>query len=137
VKQADDVAEAIISAISRPDAIGKTYTIGGPKAYTNQQFAAIIAKATLKQPWVVQDPHPKLMQYAFLLKLLSWLVIEFCLANVVEHASRFLTTFLERHRIPRFTQDSLKNRADSVRIYSPCGSLPSFSRYLFVLSDCS
>lgn len=89
-----DVAEAVLAAVANDDTIGRTYDLGGPSVFTNEQLFQLCAKLIAIEPRIVLRDPVKLME--------------------------FITKFLEIHRNPRFTFDSMKDRAD--RVVAP-GSL--------------
>tara|TARA_B110001452_G_scaffold261627_1_gene260640 strand:+ start:735 stop:1127 length:393 start_codon:yes stop_codon:yes gene_type:complete len=47
---ADDVAQAVVKAVVDPATVGQTYTLCGPKAYTNKELAEFVFKARAGAP---------------------------------------------------------------------------------------
>lgn len=71
-----DVAEAVSNAVSRADAQGKTYELGGPRIYTFRELLDLVRKETdrkvplLALPFVLAHPIGLLLGGAF--SLLPW-----------------------------------------------------------------
>lgn len=51
-----DVADAVIAALERPEAAGRTYELGGPKVYTFRELLAFILAATGRRACLVPVP---------------------------------------------------------------------------------
>jgi len=51
-----DVADAVMAAITRPEAAGKTYELGGPKVWTFRELLAWILEITLRRRVLVNIP---------------------------------------------------------------------------------
>lgn len=84
----NDVANAIVNAVSDDSTVGKTYDLGGPTVYTNEELMQLASTLVgIKPNLVLRDP----------IKLMGVLV-----------------RFLEQHRNPRFTRDLLLDRQDRV-----------------------
>lgn len=51
-----DVADAVMAALAREDAAGKTYELGGPRAWTFRELLAFIVKETQRKRRLVNIP---------------------------------------------------------------------------------
>jgi NADH dehydrogenase len=51
-----DVAEAVMAALANPDAAGKTYELGGPRAWSFRELLAFIVKETGRSRRLVEIP---------------------------------------------------------------------------------
>lgn len=90
----DDVAKAIVNAVADDRSIGRTYDLGGPDVYTNEELMELASTLVAIKPSIVLRDPVQLMNFG--------------------------ARFLEMHRNPRFTRDLLADRAD--RVVAP-GSL--------------
>lgn len=54
----DDVAKAIVAAVSDPSTTGKTYSLAGPKAYTQKELAEFVFKSIGDEPLTISTPMP-------------------------------------------------------------------------------
>lgn len=90
----DDVAKAILNAVADDNSIGRTYDLGGPDVYTNEELMELASTLVAIKPSIVLRDPVQLMDVA--------------------------ARFLEFHRSPRFTRDLLADRSD--RVVAP-GSL--------------
>jgi len=51
-----DVADAVMAAIARPEAQGRTYELGGPRAMTMREVLRFILDTTRRDRWMVEMP---------------------------------------------------------------------------------
>ena len=51
-----DVADAVMAAIARPDAVGATYELGGPRVWTMRELMAYILAQTGRDKILVNVP---------------------------------------------------------------------------------
>ncbi|WP_206931274.1 complex I NDUFA9 subunit family protein [Roseococcus thiosulfatophilus] len=51
-----DVADAVMAALARPEAAGRTYELGGPRAWTFRELLAFIVKETHRKRRLVNIP---------------------------------------------------------------------------------
>ncbi len=51
-----DVADAVMAALANPDAVGKTYELGGPRAWSFRELLAFIVKETARNRRLVEIP---------------------------------------------------------------------------------
>lgn len=51
-----DVADAVMAALSRPEAAGRTYELGGPRVWTFRELLAFIVKETQRKRRLVNIP---------------------------------------------------------------------------------
>lgn len=51
-----DVADAVMAALARPEAVGRTYELGGPRAWTFRELLAFIVKETHRKRRLVNIP---------------------------------------------------------------------------------
>jgi uncharacterized protein YbjT (DUF2867 family) len=54
----DDVAKAIVTAVSDSSTAGKSYSLAGPKAYTQKELAEFVFKAIGDEPLTISTPKP-------------------------------------------------------------------------------
>lgn len=72
----DDVADAVVAALSRPDTAGATYELGGPAVYTFEQILRHILKEIdrprllVSLPWIIATPMGAVMNGVF--KFIPW-----------------------------------------------------------------
>ena len=52
----DDVAKAVVAAVSDSSTAGKTYSLAGPKVYTQKELAEFVFKAIGDEPMTVSTP---------------------------------------------------------------------------------
>lgn len=52
----DNVADAVMAALDRPDAKGATYELGGPAVYSFRDLMRMILKETNRKAWLVEVP---------------------------------------------------------------------------------
>ena len=67
-----DVADAVMAAVSRPEAPGKIYELGGPRVWTFREILAYILKATGRTHRLVNIPMGVARMQASVLELLPW-----------------------------------------------------------------
>jgi uncharacterized protein YbjT (DUF2867 family) len=51
-----DVADALMAILNRADSAGKTYELGGPRAYTFEELMALVLEVTGRKCWLVPVP---------------------------------------------------------------------------------
>ncbi|MFX4220599.1 MAG: complex I NDUFA9 subunit family protein [Thalassobaculum sp.] len=66
----DDVADAIMAAIEKPEAKGQTYELGGPSVYTFRQLMEMVIRETNRKAWLVNLPFWAASIQATVLELL-------------------------------------------------------------------
>ncbi|MCR9070657.1 MAG: complex I NDUFA9 subunit family protein [Alphaproteobacteria bacterium] len=66
----DDVADAIMASIEKPDAKGQTYELGGPSVYTFRQLLEMVIRETNRKAWLVNLPFWAASIQAAVLELL-------------------------------------------------------------------
>jgi len=59
-----DVARAVLAALTRPDAIGGTYELGGPRIYSFKELMMIVARETWRNVWLAPIPGLILAPFA-------------------------------------------------------------------------
>jgi len=59
-----DMATALMNALADPETAGKTYELGGPKAYTLEEITELVTRLTFLEPTVVDVPFPALRAFA-------------------------------------------------------------------------
>jgi len=71
----DDVAEAIFIAATRPEHMGRTYDLAGPKVYTNAELYEYVFEVIKESGNIVSVPQPAAMAYATAMGMIpgSWL----------------------------------------------------------------
>jgi NADH dehydrogenase (ubiquinone) 1 alpha subcomplex subunit 9 len=55
---ASDMATALMHALARPEAAGKTYEIGGPRVLTMEEATEYVCKQTFLNPRIIDVPFP-------------------------------------------------------------------------------
>ena len=64
----DDVAEAVYQSLRHPDAVGKTYELGGPETYTIRQILGLLlahmgrSRRFISIPFVLASPIARLLE---------------------------------------------------------------------------
>jgi len=59
-----DMATALMNALADPGTAGKTYELGGPKAYSIEEVTDMVTRLTFLDPAVVDVPFPVLRTFA-------------------------------------------------------------------------
>ena len=59
-----DVARAVLAALTRPDAIGGSYELGGPRIYSFKELMMIVARETGRNVWLAPIPGLILAPFA-------------------------------------------------------------------------
>jgi len=59
-----DMATALMNALADPGTAGKTYELGGPKAYSIEEVTDMVTRLTFLNPAVVDVPFPVLRTFA-------------------------------------------------------------------------
>lgn len=67
-----DVADALFAALTRPDAAGRTYDLGGPRIYTFEELMRLIAEVTCRRRLFVPVPGFAAMALATVTGLLPF-----------------------------------------------------------------
>jgi uncharacterized protein YbjT (DUF2867 family) len=66
----DDVARAMVAALSRADTVGQRYELGGPKTYTLRALLQHVGARMGRAPVVLSTPGPFAMLQAFALEVI-------------------------------------------------------------------
>ncbi len=67
-----DLADALVAALTRPDAAGKTYELGGPRTYTFEQLMRLVTEVTCRRRLFVPVPAFAAMALATVTGLLPF-----------------------------------------------------------------
>jgi hypothetical protein len=54
----DDIAKAVVAVLGDPSSAGKTYSLAGPKAYTQKELAEFVFKSIGDEPLTISTPKP-------------------------------------------------------------------------------
>lgn len=66
-----DVADAVIAALTDPSCVGKTYELGGPRAYSFKELLDYIRRQVgVPHRWLLTLPFPVAMLQAFFMEML-------------------------------------------------------------------
>jgi uncharacterized protein YbjT (DUF2867 family) len=71
----DDVSEAILQSLTKPETIGKTYELGGPEQLTYREVVTTIARAMNSKKPAIRVPLWLIMSIARLMDRFSWFPI--------------------------------------------------------------
>lgn len=64
-----DVARAVLAALTRADAVGGTYELGGPRIYSFRELMSIVARETQRDVWLAPIPRLVLAPFAAMAEL--------------------------------------------------------------------
>jgi NADH dehydrogenase (ubiquinone) 1 alpha subcomplex subunit 9 len=59
-----DMATALLNALADPETAGKTYELGGPKVYTQEEITEMVSRMTFLEPTMVDVPFPLVRAFA-------------------------------------------------------------------------
>ncbi|GJL93405.1 MAG: 3-beta-hydroxy-Delta(5)-steroid dehydrogenase [Hyphococcus sp.] len=103
----DDVADAICEALTRPEAAGKTYEIGGPRVYTFRELMELMLKETGQRRILAPIPY----EIAFLMGLG---------AEIAGHAP-FIEPPLTRDQVKLLKHDNIVDMSGAVGTVADLG----------------
>jgi len=71
----DDVADAVCEALIRPEAVGRTYELGGPRVYTFRELMELILSETGRKRILAPVPFPIATMMGLVGEVINWVPI--------------------------------------------------------------